>query len=255
MDMNFDLALAAGYTSNSQRSRRLTEGWIASNMYCPRCGNPEIEHFPDNRPVADFYCPNCGNQYELKSIGGSLGEHVPDGAYETMIERITSNANPDFFFMSYLPQQHRVDGLLVVPKHFFVPDIIEKRNPLAATARRAGWTGCSILLSAIPAQGRILIVSHGQAADKNSVVAQLNKAQALETRDLRARGWLFDVLNCVNAIPTAEFSLSAIYSFTEKLAAKHPENNNVQAKIRQQLQFLRNKGYIEFLSRGKYKKI
>jgi type II restriction enzyme len=255
MDMNFDLTLAAGYTSNSQRSRRLTEGWIASNMYCPRCGNPEIEHFPDNRPVADFYCPVCKNQYELKSMKDRIGEHVTDGAYETMIERITSNTNPDFFFMSYLPEQEKVDGLLVVPKHFFVPGIIEKRNPLAATARRAGWTGCNILLSAIPAQGRILIISHGLPADKNSVVAQLNKAQALETKDLRARGWLFDVLNCVNAIHTAEFSLSEIYSFTEKLASQHPENNNVQAKIRQQLQVLRDKGYVEFLGRGRYRKI
>ena len=31
-------------------------------------------------------------------------------------------------------------------------------------------------------------------------------------------------------------------------------NNNIEAKIRQQLQILRNKGIIEFLERGHYRK-
>ena len=35
---------------------------------------------------------------------------------------------------------------------------------------------------------------------------------------------------------------------------RHPENNNIEAKIRQQLQFLRDKGFIQFLSPGQYKK-
>jgi len=40
------------------------------------------------------------------------------------------------------------------------------------------------------------------------------------------------------------------------LQAKHPENHNVKAKARsvQQLQFLRDKGVIEFLGRGHYRK-
>jgi len=37
------------------------------------------------------------------------------------------------------------------------------------------------------------------------------------------------------------------------LQAKHPENHNVKAKIRQQLQYLRDKGVIEFLGRGHYR--
>ncbi len=37
------------------------------------------------------------------------------------------------------------------------------------------------------------------------------------------------------------------------LQAKHPENHNVKAKVRQQLQFLRDKGVIEFLGSGQYR--
>ncbi|MBO8458301.1 MAG: hypothetical protein IAA81_08780 [Spirochaetes bacterium] len=33
-----------------------------------------------------------------------------------------------------------------------------------------------------------------------------------------------------------------------------PGNNNIEANITQQLQFLRDKGSIQFLSPGKYKK-
>ena len=52
-----------------------------------------------------------------------------------------------------------------------------------------------------------------------------------------------------------EFALSDMYRFENMLSLKHPENNNVQAKIRQQLQLLRDKGFIEFLGNGKYKKL
>ena len=46
-----------------------------------------------------------------------------------------------------------------------------------------------------------------------------------------------------------------MYTFVEELKIKHPMNNNKEAKIRQQLQFLRDKGFIDFSSRGNYKKI
>jgi type II restriction enzyme len=36
------------------------------------------------------------------------------------------------------------------------------------------------------------------------------------------------------------------------LKARHPSNNNIQAKIRQQLQFLRDRNIIDFIGHGKY---
>jgi len=55
-----------------------------------------------------------------------------------MIDRLASNNNPNFFFLSYDKKLSMVSDLLVIPKYFFVPGIIEKRKPLASTARRAG---------------------------------------------------------------------------------------------------------------------
>lgn len=255
MNLNFGKVEITQYHSASQIARVITENWVADNMYCPRCGNLQIKHFENNRPVADFYCPSCHNEFELKSKTGSLDKKINDGAYSTMIERITSNQNPDFFFMNYSKENQCVKDFILIPKHFFTPDIIEKRKPLAETARRAGWIGCNILIGKIPKQGRVHIIQNGTVNDMQSVLQKVNKGKLLEIGDLKARGWLMDILNCVNNIPTEQFSLAMVYTFTDYLSSKHPQNHNVQAKIRQQLQMLRDLGFIEFLGKGQYRKI
>lgn len=255
MDLRLNDKLVSTYHSGSQKARVLTESWIGDNLFCPRCGNAHIRHFVNNRPAADFYCPVCNNQYELKSKQGSLGSKVADGAYDTLIARITSNENPDFFFMSYSIREMCVTDLVMIPKYFFVPGIIEKRKPLPPTARRAGWTGCNIVIGQIPDQGKIAIIRHGIEENRKSVFERVAFSQNLSTDNLHARGWLMDILKCVNSIPTDEFSLSDMYQFERCLFEKHPENNNVRPKIRQQLQLLRDKGIIEFLGQGRYKKV
>lgn len=242
------------YHSGSQIARVLTEDWIVKNMYCPRCGNLHITRFENNRPVADFFCPVCNSEYELKSKNGPLGKKITDGAYETMIERINSNQTPDFFFMSYSKTSLTVNNLFFVPKHFFIPDIIEKRKPLSSSARRAGWVGCNILIDKIPEQGKIHIISGGRVSDTESVLSKVKNGNELETVDINGRGWLFDVLNCVNALPK-QFTLNEVYEFESVLQAKHPNNKNIRPKIRQQLQLLRDKDFLDFLGNGVYRKI
>jgi type II restriction enzyme len=44
-------------------------------------------------------------------------------------------------------------------------------------------------------------------------------------------------------------------AFEGELAAKHPENHNIRAKIRQQLQVFRDLGFIEFLGSGEYRSL
>ncbi|MDX1786848.1 MAG: hypothetical protein R3205_01985 [Psychrobacter sp.] len=53
----------------------------------------------------------------------------------------------------------------------------------------------------------------------------------------------------------ANFSLNQVYAFADLLKLKHPENNHIKDKIRQQLQVLRDKGIIEFTGRGQYRKL
>jgi type II restriction enzyme len=156
--------------------------------------------------------------------------------------------------LNYLPLSG-VNNLFVVPKHFFVSDIIEERKPLKPTARRAGWVGCNILLSQVPNIGKIYIVRDGIVADRQIVLDQWQKTIFLRDENLAARGWLVNVLKCVEAINAKEFSLDEVYAFESRLSGLYPMNQHVRQKIRQQLQVLRDRGLLIFLGKGKYRLI
>jgi type II restriction enzyme len=253
MELTLPANLAEMYSSSSQRTRVMTEHWVNRSAFCPNCGNI-LRQFANNKPVADFYCENCSEEYELKSKNGDVGKKIVDGAYSTMISRLVSANNPNFFLLSYSSPTLEIRNFLVIPKYFFVPDIIERRTALSATARRAGWIGCNIVISNIPELGKIFYVQNGIAKSRNEVLDRWHKTQFVRsTSNIKAKGWLLDVLICVERIKKKEFSLDDVYAFEDYLKAKHPSNHNIKAKIRQQLQFLRDKGVIEFIGRAQYR--
>lgn len=253
MSLYFNRQLGEQFKSPSQKIRVLSEAWVHAQIYCPACGF-SIEKYELNKPVGDFYCPKCSEDYELKSKKTSFGRKVLDGAYTTMLDRLQSPDNPNLFLLNYHQQSFRVINLLVIPKHFFVSEIIEKRSPLSADARRARWVGCNILIHKIPQSGRIFLIKNGSAEPKRKVMNTWNKTLFLRDKgETKMKGWILDVMNCVDALEKKEFTLEEIYIFEKELLKKHPSNKHIKDKIRQQLQFLRDKGYLEFSSRGKYR--
>lgn len=254
MKLTFDSQIADAYKSQAQKTRVLTEQWVDKSIFCPNCGHLDIDRYPNNQPVADFYCSNCCEDYELKSKQNNIGTKIVDGAYRTMMERLQSNKNPNLFLLSYDLSSLEVLNFLVVPKHFFVPEIIEKRKPLASTARRAGWVGCNILLQSIPQIGKIFFVRNRKVELKTKVLAKWKKTLFLrEEKEVSAKGWLLDIMVCVEKLGRKEFSLGEVYAFENELSKKHPDNKHIKDKIRQQLQVLRDKGYLQFTSRGNYR--
>ena len=224
-------------------------------MYCPICGELSIRRAEPNAPVKDYVCEHCKSQYELKSKNSdsdSFQATVVDGVYRTMIQRITSLDNPSFFFMHY--DRYVVNNLVIVPKCFFTPSVIEKRKALANTCRRAGWEGCNILMREIPTTAKIPIIRNGVVRPVQEVVSHYHRVFNLQTKSVESRGWLMDTLHLVERLDET-FTLNQMYAFAEELKQKHPYNNHIPDKIRQQLQFLRDKGIIEFKGRGIYKKI
>jgi type II restriction enzyme len=240
------------YESGSQRARVWTEQWAGRWLYCPNCG-AKINRFAANAPVADFYCSSCSEQFELKAQKGALKKKIVDGAFRTMSQRLIAEDNPNLVVMSYDVARLRVTDVLLVPKHFFVPEIIERRKPLAPTARRAGWEGCNILLDQIPDAGKIFFVRDEHAEPKESVLTQWQRTLFLRDQRLEARGWLMETMRCVEDIGRSEFSLDDVYAFEQRLSDLYPNNRHVKQKIRQQLQVLRDKGYLEFTGRGEYR--
>lgn len=241
------------YSSGSQNARAWTERWVKDQLYCPNCGNPKINQFPANQPVADFVCPSCSEEFELKSQKTAFGTKVVDGAFRTMCDRLAASNNPNLLLLNYDLAQLSVKNAFIVPKHFFVREIIEKRKPLAATARRAGWIGCNILLGQVPPSGKIFFVRDGQPLNKATVLAEWKRTLFLRDERTEARGWLVEVMNCVESIGKGEFDLDDVYRFEPQLSQLYPDNRHVKQKIRQQLQVLRDHGYLDFAARGHYR--
>ncbi len=250
MNLAFNLDLAVRYKNQSQKIRVLTEEWTNTFIYCPNCGE-SISKYYNNKPVADFYCPNCLEDYELKSKKNFIGSKIVDGAYGTMVESLNNCKNPNFFLLHYKLETFEVVNFFVIPKHFFISEMIEKRKPLTDNARRAGWVGCNILLQNIPQAGKIYFIKDGIVKPKNMVISEWKKTLFL--REQLDVGWTIDIIKCVERFREREFTLSEVYKFEAELSIKYPNNKHIKDKIRQQLQLLRDKNYLNFVKRGRYK--
>lgn len=252
MNLQMKVGLAERYTSASQKIRVVTESWLAECGYCPTCGS-SLRSAKANAKVFDFECVPCSQEFELKSKRAvkTIGK-ICDGAYSAMMQRIVEPNSPHFFFLAY-DTSLSVTNLLAVPNYFFQPSVIEQRKPLSVNARRAGWVGCNILLDQIPEIGKINLVRNSQFVPREQVLKTWQKTTfLLQQNKIEARGWILDVMKCIDKLNAREFSLNMIYKFESELSYKHPNNRFVKDKIRQQLQVLRDKGYLDFKSRGVY---
>lgn len=243
------------YKSNSQIARVLTESWFDSEMYCPYCLNREISKLPNNSKSSDFLCSKCKNIFELKSCCKDFSQRVVDGEFNTMINSIQNNRVPNFSLLNYSRDEWIVKNLFIIPKFFVSISIIEKRKPLSTHAKRAGWTGCNILLNRIPEEGKIRLILNEKISSPEKVSREINKMSFLLLKNPSLRGWTSDVLKCVEEVSKEEFTLNEMYKFESYLKELYPSNNNVKAKIRQQLQILRDNNLLRFKGNGVYRKI
>lgn len=68
-------------------------------------------------------------------------------------------------------------------------------------------------------------------------------------------GWTKETFIVVDNLENNIFVLSELNKFVPHFKKIYPNNNNIEAKIRQQLQLLRNLGLIKFEGQGVYKKL
>jgi type II restriction enzyme len=170
-----------------------------------------------------------------------------------MMRAIEEGKTPNLFVMHYEPDAWSVRNVILVPSFAFSRSAIEKRPPLSPEARRAGWVGCNILLENIPDDARIPIITDGVSSDARKVRRQYAKLRPLAKLDVEKRGWTLDVLNVVHSLGKREFALSDVYGKEKQLARLHVGNRHVRDKIRQQLQVLRDLGFLDFLGGGCYR--
>lgn len=245
--------LAAPYKSPAQRARVVTEGWGEENLYCANCSSSRLRRAPPNAQAIDYTCPKCEHHFQLKSQSRPFSSRIVDAAYSAMCRAIAEGNTPNLVALHYDPLRWRVINLFLVPRFVFTLSCVERRNPLSAEARRHGWVGCNIVLANIPPDGRIPVVSGGVVARPSEVRERFARLRPFEDLRPEARGWTLDVLNAVRGMGRREFSLADVYVHEAALARLHPENLHVRQKIRQQLQRLRDSGFLEFVARGRYR--
>jgi len=253
MILDLPVEIARGYKSLSQRARVITEAWTEQNMYCPVCVSNRLERLPAGAEATDFVCTRCEAGFQLKAMSQPIGRKIVDAAYDSMMRAIMEDKLPHFLLLSYDNREAVVNDLLVVPSFCLGASAIEKRKPLAVTARRAGRVGCNILLDLVPPEGRIAAVYSSKIVSKSTVRKKFKQVEPLREVSSKKRSWTLDVLTAFRSLQKREFTTDDAYSFERLLSRRHPENRHVKAKIRQQLQVLRDLGYLRFVERGLYR--
>lgn len=253
MILNLPIEKAERYRSASQKARVITEAWMQLNMYCPACASNRLVDTANNTEAVDFICKRCDSGFQLKAKSGVIGRKIVDAGYDAMMRAIAANRLPHFLFLSYNNLHSTVNDLLLVPNFCLGESAIEARKPLKVTARRAGWVGCNIVLDFVPPEGRIPIIRSGNIISKTIVRNHFRQVKPLENLTVKMRGWTLDVLTILRSLKEREFTLEQAYSFEKVLSQMHPENQHIKAKIRQQLQILRDIGYLQFVNRGRYR--
>ena len=253
MDLCLPTAGLDRYKSASQRARIGTESWGAANFFCPTCQSPRLNVAPRNTVAVDYFCPICESPFQLKSQSKPLGSKIVDAAYSEMKRAILEDRTPNLFVLHYDLALWAVRTVILIPHFAFALSTVERRKPLASTARRAGWVGCNILLDKIPVQARIPVVTEGTPLTPREVRSSYDRLRPLEKLQVEKRGWTLDVLQVVQSLGKTEFSLADVYAHVNTLAKLHPKNAHVRDKIRQQLQILRDMALLEFLGGGSYR--
>jgi len=136
MNLNCDLSLAANYHSASQQARVLSEGWFLKNVYCLACDADSVKQTSANTRATDFVCPKCSHRYELKAFQRRPHRSLVDGAFASMMQRVTSGTAPTLCLLERT-EEWRVHSLTAIHSSFLIPEVVEKRPPLGPNARRS----------------------------------------------------------------------------------------------------------------------
>jgi type II restriction enzyme len=274
MNLSMCGEIAAAFKSGSQKSGNVSETWGADNFYCPNCSSPKLDWLRPGYPASDYICPKCKFLYQLKSKQSPICNSITDGAYSSMMEAVRNDALPSFYFLHYDLATWSVRNLLLVPHFAFPPSAIIKRNPTQPKGRRKPWIGCNFDLSRIPADARIEIVrtvksrgteicsvnsAHRPEAYATFIIPpekvreQFKRVKPFKNLSVAQRGWTLDVLNIVRRLGKSEFTNEDVYAWERELEALHPGNRHVRDKIRQQLQVLRDTGFLIHVGSGSWR--
>jgi type II restriction enzyme len=251
VNLDCDPELAARYRSQSQKARVLTEDWVARNGFCLACSSDRLVRSVANKPCNDFTCPECNYRYELKAFRSRPARRLLGGAYDVLLSSIMRGDSPVLLLLER-SEEWRVINLSALHPVFLTSEVIEKRKPLSGGAKRAGWIGCNIRLDMLAPDAEIPIVHRGVVSDRKGSRDAFRRFQQIADSSPANRGWTNLILRILRERFQGEFCLADVYECKPLFASVFPRNRHIEAKIRQQLQVLRDLEVISFLGSGRY---
>jgi type II restriction enzyme len=105
----------------------------------------------------------------------------------------------------------------------------------------------------IPCDAEVPMVASGFAKAKSDARRRFQRYLPLAEIRPEERGWTTLTLAVIRRMGKPTLSLQDIYARAAEFAAVYPGNRNIPAKIRQQLQVLRDLGILSFEGRGSYR--
>jgi HKD family nuclease len=95
-----------------------------------------------------------------------------------------------------------------------------------------------------------------QERKTRETIKQLKEKEEILPKPIPSKSELYGWMKLVyESLPLGNFRTSDIYRFKEEFQKVYPENRNITAKIRQQLQFLRDIGLIKNPSRDRWERL
>lgn len=252
MNLKLPMNLAANYKSASQIARVTTEAWVVSFVKCPNCGR-QLKAHPSNMKSKDVFCISCKMEFQIKSSKTKFRKKIVGAEYKTTLRSVLSGDHPSLMLLHYAEQFMTVVDLLIIHRSYINESCIIPRKPLGNHAQRAGWQGCVIDLDKIPSLARIFLVKDGKTLDLSIIEGKWHASNKIIKYGVKKQGWISDVLRLVDS-KSDVFTLQQMYAHEKYLSELHPNNHNIQAKIRQQLQIIRDMGLISFEGKGVYMK-
>ena len=254
MNLSMPGQLALAYNNKpTQQARVVSEAWGKENLYCPSCDSSFLSPTPPSTPAIDFICPICNLPFQLKSKSKPIGNSVADAAYSAMMRAIREDRTPNLYALHYNKSLWQVRNLILIPHFAFSASAIRPRNPTRPKKRSSDWVGCDIILSNLPPDVRIMIISDGVATPPQQVRESFERLKPLKEISPEKRGWTLDVLKVVRSLGKKEFFNDDVYSFESYFGRLHPNNRHIRDQIRKQLQILRDRGFLVQAERGVWK--
>src|SRR5674476_97659 len=151
----------SSYSSGSQKCAHMDRGMGERVGVLPALRQREDFGLPKQQSAGRFLLYVLRRGIRAQEPEGKIRREGPGRRIQDQMRASRRQQQSQPLLMNYDLKSLAVVNLFIVPKHFFVREIIEERKPLAVTARRAGWIGSKILLDRVPESGKIHIVQNG----------------------------------------------------------------------------------------------